>query len=73
MGKKAAHVSVKMGGRIKTSEQLIRKFNKKSKEAKIVEQCKSRSFYKSKSQKRRDDRAAGRYRTIRRLRKKLSK
>ena len=73
MSKKGAHVSVKLGGRIKTSEQLIKKFNKKCKEAKIVEQWKKGSFYKSKSQKRRDDKAAGRYRTLRKLRKKLSK
>jgi ribosomal protein S21 len=73
LAKKGAIVSVKLGGRIKTSDQLIRKFNKKCKQEKIVNECRKRSFYKSKSQKRRDDKAAGRYRAIRRARKKQSK
>ena len=72
MAKKGAHVLVKFGGRIRTTDQLIRKFNKKCKEARIVEQCRNRSFYKSKSQKRRDAKAAGKRRTLHRLRKKQS-
>ena len=73
VAKKSAHVSVKFGGRIRTIDQLIRKFQKKCKEEKIIDQYKKRSFYKSKSQKNRDAKAAGKRRTIQRLRKKQSK
>jgi ribosomal protein S21 len=73
VAKKCAHVLVKLGGRIRTTDQLIRKFQKKCKEEKIIDQYKKRSFYKSKSQKSRDAKAAGKRRTIQRLIKKQSK
>jgi ribosomal protein S21 len=56
--KRPVNVSVKMGGRIRTIDQLIRKFSRLCKDEKIVEEVKERSYYQTKSQKKRKKRAA---------------
>ena len=54
MGKKTpVNVSVRMGGQIKTVEQLIRRFLKLCKEEGIAKEVKDRSYFISKNQKRR--------------------
>ena len=68
---KPANVSVKAGGRIKTNQQLIRKFIKKCKEEKVVETYKRRTMYhKTRRQKARDKKAAAKLRWQRRMRNK---
>ena len=66
MGKRPINVSVKLGGRIKTSEQLIRKFMRLCKDENIVEEYKQKtSYYLPRSQKKRNQKAAGRRRWLR--------
>ena len=69
MGSKPVNVSVKMGGKIRTIDQLIRKFTRLCKDEKIVEEAKDRSFYKTKSQKKRSKKAAA----IRRYKREQAK
>jgi ribosomal protein S21 len=59
---KLAHVTVTLGGRIKTSEQLIRLFSKKCKKEKIVQEFKKKQYHESKGTKRRRQKAAGKAR-----------
>ena len=67
---KPINVEVKMGGKIKTTEQMIRKFKRKCKESRILEIYKERTgYHKTKSQKRRDKKAAA----IRRMKAKQNK
>ena len=62
---KSHNVSVHMGGKIRTVDQLIRRFIKRCKEENIVKEVKDRSYYESKGTKRRKKRhaAKARYRT----------
>jgi len=67
MGKKPINVSVKMGGKIRTVEQLIRKFVRACKDERIIEEYKEKtSYHLTRSQKRRNKKAAGRKRTLKR-------
>ena len=43
MSKKPAHVTATLGGRVKTSEQLIRLFIRKCKKEKIVQEYRSKT------------------------------
>ena len=66
---KPANVSVKAGGKIKTNQQLIRKFLKKCKEEKVVETYKRRTLYhKTRRQRARDKKAAAKLRWQRKMR-----
>lgn len=60
--KRPHNVSVKLGGKIRSTEQLIRKFMRKCKEEGIVQEVKSRSFYESKGTKRRKKKHAAKMR-----------
>jgi len=56
------NVSVHMGGKIRTVDQLIRRFIKRCKEENIVKEVKDRSYYESKGTKRRKKRHAAKAR-----------
>tara|TARA_Y100000593_G_C4280640_1_gene322581 strand:- start:176 stop:403 length:228 start_codon:yes stop_codon:yes gene_type:complete len=56
---KPVNVSVKLGGKIRTVEQLIRKFTRACKDERIVEEWKQSQIYETKGQKRRRKKAAG--------------
>ena len=62
MGKKACNVSVKLGGKVKSSEQLIRIFLRLCKREGIIKECKDRSFYVPKGERRRKKRHAAKMR-----------
>ena len=69
--RKPAHVSVKIGGKVRTNEQLIRKFIKKCKEEKVVETYKRRTTYhRTRRQRARDKKAAAKLRWQRKMRNK---
>ena len=71
MGKRTPiNVSVKLAGKIRTTEQLIRAFIKKCKEEGIVKEVKDRSFFVSKSERRRKKKHAGKIRQQREQSKK---
>ena len=71
MGKKTPiNVSVKLGGKIRTTEQLIRKFLRKCKEEGIVKEVKDRSFFMPKGERRRKRSHAGKLRQQREQMKK---
>ncbi len=73
MGSKSINVEVKLGGKIRTTEQLIRKFKRKCKDARVLEEYKERTgYHKTKSQKRRDKKAAA-IRRIKAQQKKATK
>ena len=57
------NVSVHMGGKIRTIDQLIRKFIKRCKEENIVKEVKDRLYYESKGAKRRKKRHAAKARS----------
>ena len=57
MAKKPAHVSVTARECRGNHERMIRRFLKKSKKAKIVEQCRDRARYKKPSIKKKEKRA----------------
>ena len=50
---KCINVEVKLGGRIKSVNQLIRRFIKLCKEERIVKEVKDKRFFVSKAEKRR--------------------
>ena len=54
---KPANVSVRLGGKIRTSEQLIRLFIRKCKRERIVQEYRETLVYETKGQKRRRKRA----------------
>ena len=56
---KPVNVSVKMGGKIRTVEQLIRRFMRVCKDERIIEEWKSKQVQETKGQKRRRKKAAG--------------
>jgi ribosomal protein S21 len=63
MAKKAAHVSVHIKETRGNVEKLIRKFIKKAKKVKVVEQVRNRQYYKKPSVKKEEKRRrAGRAR-----------
>ena len=62
MSKKPANITATLGGRVKTSEQLIRLFIRKCKKEKIVQEYKKKQYYESKGDKRRRKRAEGKAR-----------
>jgi len=72
MGKRPINVSVKLGGRIKTSDQLIRKFVRLCKDENIVEEYRQKtSYYLTRSQKKRNKKAAGKRRWLRKQAEQL--
>ena len=56
---KPVNVSVKLGGRIRTSEQLIRLFVRKCKKEGIVREYKETLVYETKAQKKRRKKKQG--------------
>jgi ribosomal protein S21 len=74
MSKRPVNVSVRMGGRIRTIDQLIRRFVRECKDERIIEEWKKKQIHETKGQKRRRKKAAGIARTRRNeLRKKQGK
>ena len=72
MGKRPINASVKLGGRIRTTEQLIRKFMRLCKAENIIEEYKQKpSYYTTRSQKKRNKKAAGRRRWLRKQKEGL--
>ena len=59
---KPANVSVRLGGKIRTSEQLIRLFIRKCKRERIVQEYRETLVFETKGQKRRRKRAQGKAR-----------
>ena len=59
---KSVNVSVKMGGRIRTFDQLLRKFIRKCKEEGIVREYKKKLLHETKGQKRRRKKSEGKRR-----------
>tara|TARA_R100000808_G_scaffold25097_1_gene61920 strand:+ start:48078 stop:48308 length:231 start_codon:yes stop_codon:yes gene_type:complete len=71
VGKKTpVNVSVKLGGKIRTQEQLIRRFIKKCKEEGIVKEVTDRRFFIPKGERRRRKKHAGKRRYQREQTKK---
>jgi ribosomal protein S21 len=54
---KPTNVSVRLGGKIRTSEQLIRLFIRKCKRERIIQEYRETLVYETKGQKRRRKRA----------------
>lgn len=67
---KVTNVVVELGGRIKTTEQLIRRFNKLCKQERIVNEYRDKLNFQTKGQKRRAKKAAGRRRALKAASKK---
>jgi ribosomal protein S21 len=65
MSRKAANVKVTSKECRGNTERMIRRFIKKSKKAKIVEQVRDRRYYKKPSDKKREDRKKAERRRIR--------
>ena len=59
---KPVNVSVRLGGKIRTSEQLIRLFIRKCKRERIVQEYRESLVYETKGQKRRRKKAQGKAR-----------
>lgn len=59
---RAVNVSVELGGRIRNSEQLIRKFIRKCKDEGIVREYKKKLQFETKGQKKRRKKAEGKRR-----------
>ena len=59
MSRRPVNVSVKMGGRIRTIDQLIRRFVRECKDERIIEEWKKKQIHETKGQKRRRKKAAG--------------
>ena len=59
---KPVNVSVSLGGKIRTSEQLIRLFIRKCKKEKIVQEYRKSLVFETKGQKRRRKKAQGKAR-----------
>ena len=67
---KVTNVVVELGGRIKTTEQLIRRFNKLCKQERIVNEYRDKLNFQTKGQKRRAKKAAGKRRALKAASKK---
>ena len=65
MSRKAANVKVTSKECRGNTERMIRRFIKKSKKAKIVEQVREKRYYKKPSDKKREDRKKAERRRIR--------
>ena len=52
-----------MGGRVRTFEQMVRKFMKLTKESGVLREVSERSFYRSKGEKRRRKKHAAKMRS----------
>ena len=65
MSRKAANVKVTLKECRGNTERMIRRFIKKSKKAKIVEQVRDRRYYKKPSDKKREDRKKADRRRVR--------
>ena len=63
----AANVSVKLGGRIRNSDQLIRKFIRKCKEEGIVREYKKKLLHETKGQKKRRKKSEGKRRAQKKI------
>ena len=68
MGKKPVNISVELGGHIRTSEQLIRKFNNLCKKDNIVREYKKTLIHETKSQKARRKKREGHSRMLKKTR-----
>jgi len=68
MGNKPVNLSVELDGRTRTTEQLIRKFNKLCKKENIVREYKQSLVFETKAQKRRRKKREGRSRMLKNLR-----
>jgi len=66
---KPAHVTAKLGGRVKTSEQLIRVFIRKCKKENVLQDYKKKQYYESKSEKRRRKKSASKQRCLSKINK----
>ena len=71
MKKKAAHVSVTSRECGNNHERMIRRFIKKSKKAKIIEQCRDRKHHKKPSEARKEKSKRAQRRLQREKQKKL--
>jgi len=60
---KPCHASVSMGGKVRTFEQMVRKFMKLTKESGVLKEVSERRFYVSKGQKRRRKKYASKARS----------
>jgi ribosomal protein S21 len=67
---KPANIKVEIGGRIRSSEQLIKIFIRKCKKEKIVQEYRETLIYESKGQKKRRKKREGKARHERDKRKK---
>lgn len=67
---KPANVSVSLGGRIRSSEQLIRLFIRKCKKEKIVQEYRESLVHETKGQKKRRKKREGKSRALRNKNKK---
>ncbi len=68
---KPVNVKVEIGGRIRSSEQLIKIFIRKCKKEKIVQEYRETLIYETKSQKKRRKKREGKARHERDKRKKV--
>ena len=68
MANKPVNVSVELEGKVRTTEQLIRKFNKLCKKENIVREYKKTLVFETKSQKARRKKREGRSRMLKKLR-----
>jgi len=66
---KPCHASVKMGGRIKTFEQMMRRFVRECKDVGIVNEVRRRSYFISKNKKRRKKKHAGKMRALKAMKR----
>ncbi len=67
--KRPVHVSVKLGGKIRTVEQMIRRFTKLCKEEGILKDVKNRAYFMSKNQKNRRKKHAAKMRHLKKSKK----
>ena len=63
---KPVNAEARLGGKIRTTEQLIRAFSRKVKKIGLIREVKSRIFYESKGTKRRRKKHAAKNRSQRR-------
>lgn len=68
MGNRPVNVSVRLDNKVRTSEQLIRKFNKLCKKENIVREYKKTLVHETKSQKARRKQKEGRSRALKKIR-----
>jgi ribosomal protein S21 len=67
--KRPCHVSVKLGGKIRTFEQMIRQFARECKDVGIVRDVRQRAHFISNNAKKRKKRHVGKMRQLKRQKK----